>query len=305
MDIRKLEVFCKVVEYKSFTKAAQWAMISQPTVSEHIRSLEQQVDQRLIDRLGRKVEATPVGQLLYNYALKIIRLQEESMQAIEVFSGNLIGRILIGSSTIPGTYILPHLLGRFIESHPEIKANINIDNSRTIAQKVIAGEYDLGIIGATWNERSLAWTEVFADELTVVMRPDHPLAKKEELTIDDLLQEPFIFREHGSGTRKVIAGILEQQGYRENSLQEVAVIGTTAAVKQAIKAGIGISILSLRAILEDIRHNSLVGRPLKGMQMQRPFYLIQRRNRELSPVAAVFVEYILQQADDRTDFHRE
>ncbi len=295
MDIRKLEVFCKVVEYKSFTKAAQWAMISQPTVSEHIRSLEEQVGQRLIDRLGRKVEATPVGQLLYNYALKIIRLQEESMQAIEVFSGNLIGRILIGSSTIPGTYILPHMLGRFIESNQDIKANIEISNSRAIAQKVIAGEYDLGIIGATWNERSLEWTQVLTDELSVVMRPDHPLAKQKEIEVEGILKEPFIFREHGSGTRKVIAGLLEQQGYRESSLREAAVIGTTAAVKEAIKAGIGISIISLRAIEEDICHGSLVGRPLKDIRMERPFYLIQRRNRELTPVAAVFVEFLLQQ----------
>lgn len=296
MEIRKLEVFCKVVELKSFTKTAEAVLLSQPTVSEHIRSLEEELGQKLIDRLGREVEPTPVGSLLYSYAIKILRLQHETLQAVEQYSGHLSGRITIGSSTIPGTYILPALINTFRKLHPEIKATIRISSSRVIARQVIDGEFDFGVIGAVWNERSLEWSEVFTDALTVAMPPDHPLAKKKSISTKALLNEPFIFREQGSGTRKVISQMLESQGIKENQLQEVAVIGSTAAVKEAVKSGMGLSILSSRSVKEEISFGQLASLPLKGAEMQRPFYLIQRKNRELPPVAAAFTKYLKKEA---------
>ena len=137
MEIRKLDAFCKVIELKSFTRAAEAMLLSQPTVSEHIRSLEQELDQKLLDRLGRKVEPTPVGRLLYRYARKILQTQNDAVQAIEQYGGKLIGRLIIGCGTIPGTYILPGLIGRFRLEHPAIKATLRITSSRIIAEKVV------------------------------------------------------------------------------------------------------------------------------------------------------------------------
>lgn len=292
MDIRKLEVFCKVIEYKSFTKAAQWALISQPTVSEHIRNLEEQLGQKLIDRMGRKVEATPVGQLLYTYAQKIIRLQQESLQAIEVFSGHLVGKVKVGSSTIPGTYILPQSMVRFFRKYSDVQVDINISNSRTIAQKVIDGTYDIGIIGARWNDKLLEWAEIYHDSLVVAVPPKSPLAGKTSVGVDELTNQPFLFREQGSGTRKVVAQILETYNLREKNLNEVAQLGSTAAVKEGVKAGLGISILSRMAVAEDVKNGTLVALDVEGVKMERSFYLIQRKNRELSPVAEVFASFL-------------
>ncbi|WP_084456575.1 selenium metabolism-associated LysR family transcriptional regulator [Desulfogranum mediterraneum] len=297
MDIRKLEVFCKVIELKSFTKAAEWAMLSQPTVSEHIRSLEQQLGQQLIDRLGRTVEVTPVGRLFYGYALKLIRLQEESLQAVERFSGHLAGRVILGSSTIPGTYILPRLLAALFKAHPDIQADLNIANSRATARKVMDGSYDLGIVGARWNDRSLQWTRIYQDRLTLAVPPGSPLTARSSVQVEDLLGHPFILREPGSGTRKMVARILERKGCRENDLQKVTVIGSTAAVKEAIKAGLGISILSRRALSEDIDRATIIGLSLEDDAMERPFYLIQRKNRALTPVAAAFSALLLRDAE--------
>ena len=301
MEIRKLDAFCNVVELKSFTRAAEVMLLSQPTVSEHIRSLERELDQKLLDRLGREVETTPVGRLLYKYAQEILQTQSEAIQAIGQFGGKLIGRIKIGCSTIPGTYILPGLIGRFRLEHPSIKATLRINGSRIIAGKVVSGEHELGVVGAKWNESGLTWTTIFSDELTIAVHPEHPWVLRKSIPLDDIAQEPFIMRERDSGTRKVFARILEKNGLKENSLQEVAEISSTAAVKEAVKEGIGISILSRRAVIDDVNCGRLVALAVKGHKLQRPFYLIQRKNKELSPVASVFLNYLRNNADQMSE----
>lgn len=296
MDIRKLEVFCKVVELKSFTRTAEAVLLSQPTVSEHIRNLEEEIGQKLVDRLGREVEPTPVGQLLYEYAKKILRLQQEAIQAVEQYSGNLIGRIMIGSGTIPGTYILPHLIGAFRREYPDIKATLRIAGSRLIAKEVLSGDLEFGVVGAKWNDTSLLWDEIFYDQLTVVVSAEHRWAGQEYITIDELFTEPFILRELASGTRRVVEQIFQEHGYKMAQLQEVAEIGSTSAVKEAVRAGLGVAILSTMAVADDVRCGSLATVTLQGVTMERPFYLIRRKNRELSPIAAIFHQYMLQKA---------
>lgn len=296
MDIRKLEVFCKVVELKSFTKTAEAVLLSQPTVSEHIRTLENELDQKLVDRLGRQVQPTPVGRLLYGYASKILRLHHETLQAVEQYCGNLSGRIAMGASTIPGTYILPELISAFCRQHDDIKASVSISGSRDIARKVLEGEFDLGIIGAVWNERGLEFTSLFTDKLIIALPPGHALTGRKVLAINELIQEDFILREPGSGTRKTFAQILEQQGFKENNLREIATFGSTAAIREAVKAGIGISILSHRSVAEDSAAGKLAVAQLQGIAMDRTFHLISRKNREMPPVAAAFTRYLLEQA---------
>ena len=294
MELRKLEVFCKVVELKSFTRAAAAVMLSQPTVSEHIRSLEDELAQKLVDRLGRQVEPTPVGQLLYRYGVKILRLQEEALQAVQQYGGKLVGRIMIGSGTIPGTYILPGLIGRFRERYPSIKATLKINSSHKVVQDVLEGKLEIGVVGARWSEKGLDYKETFSDSLAVVTGVDHHLAGKSEVSLPELSEEPFVFRESGSGTRKVIEQIFEEQGIKVSSLLEVAEIGSTQAVLEAVRAGLGISILSTKAVERDVKAGSLVTIPIKGVQMNRPFYMIRRKNRELSPAASVFWVFLRQ-----------
>lgn len=301
MDIRKLEVFCKVVELKSFTKTAEAVLLSQPTVSEHIRTLESELDQKLVDRLGRQVQPTPVGRLLYSYATKILRLHNETLQAVEQFRGNLSGRIAMGASTIPGTYILPKLISAFCRKHTDIKASVNISGSRNIARKVIEGEFDLGIIGAVWNERGLEFTSLYTDQLIIALPPDHHHAGRKTLTIDELLQEDFILREQGSGTRKTFAQIIEQLGFKENSIREIATFGSTAAIREAVMAGIGISILSHRSVAGDVATGKLATARLKGTTMDRTFHLIRRKNREMPPVAAAFTQFLMEHNQSRKE----
>ncbi len=299
MEIRKLEAFCRVVEMKSFTRAAKAMLLSQPTVSEHVRSLETELDQKLVDRLGREVEPTPAGRILYRYAAKLLKTEAEARQAIARYSGTLAGRIDIGCSTIPGTYILPRLIGRFRRSHPSIRLTLRITSSRIIADKVLDGELELGVIGARWNENGLDWSSIFADRLVLAVHPDHPWTRRQTISLAEMSREPFIFREADSGTRKVFAEILERSGLREKDLQEVAEIGSTAAVKEAVKEGIGVSIISQRAVSDDVDCGRLAVVTVEDHALERPFYLIRRKNRELSPVASEFRNYLKTSSIDR------
>lgn len=297
MDIRKLEAFCKIVELGSFTKAAQAMQLSQPTVSEHIRNLEEGLGQKLVDRLGREVEPTPVGQLLYSYASRMLKLQQETMQAIVQYSGQFAGDLLIGASTIPGTYILPKIIKVFRQQYAEIKTTVQISGSRVVAQKVLDGEYDLGLVGAIWNERGLEYQPLFTDTLVLVTSADGCLHNKTSVPVHDILTEPFVFREQGSGTRKSIAQILESKGHKESDLNKVAQFGSNEAVKEAIKAGVGISMLSQRSITEEIERGALVALHLDEITGERPFYLVTRRNKALPPIASAFVKRLQMEAE--------
>jgi len=292
MEMRKLEAFCKVVELKSFTKAAKEMLLSQPTISEHIRYLEEELGQKLLERQAREIIVTPVGAVLYDYAQKILRTRDEAIQAVRQYGGNLVGNVIIGCSTIPGTYILPSLVGLFHKQYAAIKTTLRIGSSRIIAEEVLHGKLEFGVVGARWNETGLIWNRFFSDELTVIMHPKHPWAAKREVSLAELLEEPFILRERESGTRKVIAQILAKSGFREQDLQSIAEIGSTAAVKEAVKAGIGVAILSKRAAVDEIQCGRLASVAIKSQQLKRPFYLIQRKNRVLSPVASVFLDFL-------------
>ncbi len=292
MEIRKLDAFCKVVELKSFTRAAEAMLLTQPTVSEHVRSLENELGQQLVNRLGREVEATHAGSVLYAYARKIMRMRREAVQALTEFSSHLSGRIYVGCGTIPGTYILPGIIGEFREQYPSIQATLTISSSRIISQRVLAGELEFGVVGARWNQSGLSWCELFSDELTLAVPPAHPWALLKSISVHELPGEPYIMREQESGTRRVFAKILEENGLKESQLKEVAEIGTTAAVKEAVKAGIGVSILSRYAVRDDMACGRLAALSLKEHRMQRPFYLIRRNNRTLSPVASVFLKFL-------------
>ncbi len=293
MDIHRLEVFCKVVELKSFTKAAEASFLSQPTVSEHIRSLEEILGERLVDRLGREALPTQAGQILYKYAKKIIRLRQEAMQAMASYRGTLAGHLALGASTIPGAYVLPQRIGAFKRLHPAIQLTLSISNSRTVADGVLAGDTEFGVVGARWSDPALEWLEILEDELVLAVYPAHPFAKEKAVEPARLLNEPMIIRERDSRTRRVVTQLLEKH-LDLARLQIVAEMGSTEAVRQGVKSEVGIAILSRRAVAEDIDCGSLAVVPLANIRLSRPFYLVTRKNRQSSPICSTFLDFLQQ-----------
>jgi len=299
MDLHRLEIFCKVVELRSFTRAAEAALLSQPTISEHIRTLEEMLGEKLLDRLGREVFPTQAGQILYRYAQRMLRLREEAIQAIATYRGELSGQLVLGASTIPGTYILPKIIGSFKEQHPSIQLMLRISSSGKIVEAVLRGDLEIGLIGSQWNDRRLKTEEISSEELVLAVYPKHPWSSRDEVGMEEIYGEPFILRERDSGTRMVMSQILEAHGFDFSELSVVAEMATTQSVVQSIKAGIGISILSRQAVEEDLKRGSLVAVPLRGIRFHRPFYLIQRANRQLSSLCEAFLTHLRRETRDQ------
>jgi len=203
----------------------------------------------------------------------------------------------IGAGTIPGAYILPEKIGAFKKRYPDITITLRIAGSRTIAGEILSGELEMGILGAQWREAGLIWREIFSDELILVVAADHPWAKEREVTLQQLTSEPFIMRDPSSGTRRAVAQILERNGLNPAHLHVVAEMGSTEAIRQSVKASIGISILSSQAVRDDIAHGSLVEVAIDGVTMVRPFYMVTRKNQAISPLCTAFIESLTTAAE--------
>lgn len=292
MDIRRLDLFCKVVELKSFTRAAETMNLSQPSVSEHIRLLEEAVGEKLLDRLGREVISTPAGRIFYTYARRIVQLQDEGMQAMTQFRGELSGHLTIGASTIPGTYVLPLAIEEFKRQYPAGRVTVRISGSGTIQQAVIDGDLEFGLIGQQMREPRCDYERLCDDDMVLVVAASHPWFRRDQVAPQELAAQAFIRREPGSGTRTMTEAALKRVGCDIEQLQVVAELGSNEAVRQAVLSGAGFSILSLRSVKDDIARGDLAAVPVTGMDSQRSFYLVFRRKRQLSPLAEAFLDHL-------------
>ncbi|MFQ5882663.1 MAG: selenium metabolism-associated LysR family transcriptional regulator [Candidatus Methylomirabilales bacterium] len=294
MDIRALEIFCRIVELKSFSRAAGVVYLTQPTVSGHIKSLEEFLGIKLLDRLGRGVVPTKAGELLYGYAKQVLALRSQALQALEEYKGSLKGHLIIGGSTIPGEYVLPALLARFKTRYPEISITLRIADSREIVRGVLEGTYELGAVGAKFEDGQLIYLKLLEDELVLALPANHVWAAKDSVALAELLEQPIILREVGSGSRKVLEEVLQSEGMDCTSLRVVAELGSTEAVRQAVKSEAGVSVISLRAIQEDLDRGTLRTVALEGMRLTRDFYLVYHKNRSRSPLCETFATFLLE-----------
>jgi DNA-binding transcriptional LysR family regulator len=295
MDLWQLHIFCRVVDLKSFSRAARDVHLSQPTVSSHIKDLEAHFDCRLIDRLSKEALPTKSGQLLYRYARRMIALRDEMESAMAEFKGKIKGRLDLGGSTIPGAYLLPALIGRFTTQFPEVNVSLAIADTHQIIEAIAAGNLELGVVGAISNHANIVQSALVEDEMCVVVRADHRWAGEKQVTADELLAEPFLIRETGSGTLKSIQASFSAVGLNTNDLKIVARIGSTEAIRQGIKNHMGISILSAIAVSDDVAAGRLKTLTIRGLRLKRKFYLTRHRHRSLSPLGQVFMDFINQQ----------
>jgi DNA-binding transcriptional LysR family regulator len=292
MDLRQLEIFVKVAELKSFSKAAQALRLTQPTISEHIRTLEQELGVRLLDRLGRGAEATRAGQLLLSHATRMLQLQRETLQAMDSFQGRLAGDLHVAASTIPGEYVLPALIGRFKEKFPDIVVSLLIGDTRAVVDWVIDGRAEVAVVGAKLAHRGIEYRELMPDELVVAVPVVHPWHGKKEIALADLRAEPMLLREQGSGTRAAFESALAQAGQDLSAFRVVGEMGSTQAIKQAVKAGVGVSVISRRAVEEECRSGLVWCLKIRDLKVTRAFYIATHRDRSRSPLAEAFRSFI-------------
>jgi DNA-binding transcriptional LysR family regulator len=296
MDLWQLTIFCKVVELRSFSRAGKAVHLSQPTVSSHIKDLEDHFDCRLIDRLAKEAVPTKAGRLLHRYARRMITLRDEIESALAEFKGKIKGAIDLGGSTIPGAFILPAIIGAFTSKFPEVSVSLSIADTQQIIQAVLSGELELGVVGAVAENPAVVQTKLVEDEMCLVIPRGHRWSAKSRVTLNELMHEPFIIREQGSGTLKSIQQSFAGAGLNFNDLKVVARIGSTEAIRQGIKGGLGVSILSAIAVSDDVACGRLKTLAIDGLDLKRAFYLTHHRQRSLSPLCTAFIDFINQNA---------
>jgi DNA-binding transcriptional LysR family regulator len=300
-DLRQLEIFVNIVDLKSFSKAAKVVFLAQASVSERIKTLEEMVGVQLLDRLGREITPTKAGELLYKHAVLLLDMKKTACLEMQEFMGVKRGDIGLGGSTIPGEYILPKILGVFCREHPSISVKLSVADSVSTETRVLNGSLELGVIGSKTTQKTLICQELWADELVLAIPAKHRWAGREMISVEALFQEPFILRERGSGTFTIFDKYLRTAGARGiNSLKAVARLGTSTAVKEGIKAGLGVSILSSRALETELDSGLLETLKIENLPMRRSFYLIRDKRRISSPLNRALCDFLLKCSKDST-----
>jgi len=291
MDLKQLESYVKVVETKSFTRAAEVLGISQPTISTHVQSLESELDERLLLRDTKSLSVTRKGMELYNCALKMLGTRDRLLKNWKDEEG---GVIRLGASTIPSAYILPKAIADYKESHPEVRFEVRQNDSAEVLAGLMSDHQDIGLIGMEAKEEGLV-SKAICHEHMVLIAPSTTefKAMKRDGSQDELREvlrkHPILLREEGSGSQKQGDKILEGLGLTKNDLCIGARLDDTEAIKRMVMGGLGLAIISELAITRELKDEELVSFPIKLPEAERDFYLIYKEETELSEVEKDFI----------------
>lgn len=252
--------------------------------------MEIRLDCKLFDRLGRSILPTTEANLLYPKALAILDDIQKLKDSLAVAGKSVAGDLVIGASTIPGAYLLPSLASTFKQQHSQISFEIRIDDSANIISGIVRNELMLGVVGAKLPEKKISYYPFVQDELILVAAETSSLPEKVDST--ELPEQPFILREAGSGTRKSVETFLAQQDIGLDKLKVVATLGSSTAVKEAVKAGLGVSIISRHAVVDELRTGSVKEIAISSLEMKRQLYIATATKRTLPHHYQVFLEFL-------------
>jgi DNA-binding transcriptional LysR family regulator len=248
---------------------------------------------RLFDRTSREVRLTKSGEVFHDYASKILSLRKDLINALSEFSQGIRGELSLGTSTIPGEYLLPRLIGDFRKEHPSFIISLKIADTKEVIQYVLQDHVEFGIIGAKLNHPSLHYEKYEEDEIIVVAPADHPLTRKKRVNLDELLKEPWIIREEGSGTQMAVEKALRRKGKSLKQFNVVMEMGSTSSVKEGVKAKLGLAFISGRATEGEILQGSFSRIDVEGFELiSRQIYIVSHRRRTLSPMGMEFLRFL-------------
>ena len=288
MDFKQLRSFVAVADCGSFTQAAAQLYTSQPTISAHIRQLEEELQQRLFLRTTKSLSITPHGRELYDYAVQVLSLQDRLLagwrQAEHVVS--------LGVSTIPSAYLLPDLLARFSVLHPDISFDIHQSDSSGVLRALRTGRFDLGLTGMTAPDEDLVFTPLYQDTMVLIApnTPEFSAAKAQNMPLAALLQShPLLLRENGSGSQRSADDFLRAAGLKTDALHVAARLNDQESIKNLVAAGLGLAIVSAVSVARERDRGDLLLFPLANAA--RTFYVVTRRHDFLSPAARQFFDF--------------
>ncbi len=277
VDLMRIETFLHTAENLSFSKAARSLHLSQPTVSHHIKKLEQELGVDLFERQGSSIRLTDAGRLLIPWARKIVRDSVEMQEMMASLQEGIAGSLRIACSTTAGKYILPQLAARFSKRHPMINVRILRCAPESVVLNLLDGEASLGVASFEIQDREVELQNFFEDSISVIVPKSHPFADREKVLPEELIDEPIIMREEASGTRRVVLTELAKHDISYNDLNIFMQIGNAEAIVQTVAAGYGISFVSKLATACPIKRGSVVNIPVEGLHLVRNIYMIRKR----------------------------
>lgn len=293
MEFKQLEAFVAVVDYGSFSEAARKLYLTQPTISAHIRSLEEELHARLIIRTTKKLTITTKGYQLYDSAFRILDIRNN---LLENFTGSRKQIIDLAASTIPSSYLLPELLAGFGRIYPDVYFHSWQTDSSGAINRVLDGTVDLALTGQNTGDDSCVFIPFCQDNM-VIATPvnDHYLnlkQKEQPVVFQDFIKDPVIIREKGSGTKKEMDIFLENAGIEPSSLNVVARMNDLESIKKSIVNGLGFSILSARSVVDLQKTKQILLFPLEESAHKRSFYIVYSKNRILKSHVRQFIHYV-------------
>lgn len=276
----RLKVFYSVAKNLSFTKASQELFVSQPAITKHIRELESLYQTRLFNRLGNKISLTESGYVLLEHCERILSEYRKLEYDMHLLHNEYNGQLRLGASTTIAQYVLPPILARFTEKYPKITVSLIDTNSRNIEQALQEHDIDLGMVEGVFRLPNLKYEPFLHDELVPVVCASSPLAAKDSLSLDELREVPLVLRERGSGTLDAIEMALSEQGLKLSSMNVRLHLGSTESIKQFLRNSSTMGIISLQAILRELRDGEFKIIDVNGLQIKRHFYFVYLQGQE-------------------------
>jgi len=291
MTDSNLKVFLAVAKMNSFTRAAEFLNLSQPAVTHQIKNLETMLRTKLFNRCHNKIFLTKSGNILLKCAEGIDLLYQNAMKEIQEANNRVAGDAQIGAASLLGKYLLPRVIGEFKKKYSEVNISMLVGNSKEILEYLQNDVIEIAIVSEPIPFKNLTVFSLYSDHLTIIVDPDHPWSRKKEISPTDLLNEDFISREVGSGTREVYLKSLEAH-LKENQLKTVMVLGNTESVKMAVIGKMGFSIVSRLAARSEVELGLLKEVRIKDVNMSRDFFVVTKFEENLSVPALRLKEYL-------------
>jgi DNA-binding transcriptional LysR family regulator len=294
MDTRQLAAFCEVVERRSFSEAAARLGVTQPAVSQQVRSLEERLGTQLLDRSGRRVEPTEAGLRLYRGAQRMLALEEQLLDDLAEPDGPLRGLLEIGASTGPAATALPLLLCRFQRENVELRVQLSVSDTQSVVELVADRRLEVGIVGAARRHRSVTFEPFFRDEVILACPPGHPFAGR-TVDLDELREGPLILMQQGAGVRQMVEDELRKSGRRLRDLDAPLELGLQESVRSAVQGGFGVGFISRRAVETELKAGTLAEARVRGLDLARDIYVARAAGRAGSSAAQAFVAFAREQ----------
>lgn len=292
LNYHQLHIFYTVAERGSFSAAAQALHMTQPAVTMQIQSLEDYFGTKLLIRSTKRIELTEAGHTLYPFAKQSIELIRETEQAMSRFTHMLEGRLQLGASLTIGEYVLPRMLGPFGQQYPHISIIMKVMNTSQIIEDIMNHQLNFGLVEAPVHHPDMVSEPVMEDELKLIVPIGHPLADKDIVTLEETIAYPFILREKGSGTRQVMEQGLKRKGIDPNQIRTVMELGSNGAIKSAVEAGVGITIISPSSVKHETALGLLRVIDIEDISFKRQFYSIHLKSTLLPVSAATFLTFL-------------